>query len=758
MYIDLHGPDGGATLWGAATAAAPVGSVPDARRIVATAFDHFAAATGDFWMDAHGLDGDDRPAAPVHGLRVTTGVGKSHAARSATVAMVRRIRVWGDTDRAVVLAVPRHNLADEFADDLRSAAGELTVAVYRGRGADDPNLPGETMCRRDPEAAALQRAGGSVESTLCRSDEIRCPFYGVCGYQRQKRADADIWVIPQALLWQGAPKMINPVALIVDEDASAGAFGGFDGTPVRLSIEDLRFPLAAGHDDEVSADLAALSGKIASIVASAPEGGFQIAELTRAGITEKDLRDGRAQSYRAVQLPDIGPLTSAGVIHERLAAVTGSNRIALRRARLFGLLAAAMCDGADTLPGSFIETVRAREGEAFKALRIRWRKSIAASWNVPTLLTSATAHPDVLRAIWPALGEVTAADAAMPYATIRQITDRSFSASSVCPGPTASEASVRYAGNVRARLRRYIEVRTAELPGRWLVIGQERLVDALKKEGLPANVETIHFNGLSGLDRWRDVRGIIIIGRTMPSPADVEDRAEVLSGQPIERLEGWYPRLPGFLNLNGKGEGPAVMRRRGKGEAPLLGTEGHPDRLAEALRWGICEGELIQAIGRGRGVNRTAQSPLAIDILTAIPLPVAVNEAGPFDQFEPTPMDLMAARGVVVTDTSAKGAWHVVGAMLSDLFSNAQAAKDHQRNNPSQWNIPISIYIGKLHCESAQASLKLESARYAVPVVIGAGSEGAAKLLIDRLLPGSALLGFNRRGDADRPRCNIGIT
>ena len=58
----------------------------------------------------------------------------------------------------------------------------------------------------------------------------------------------------------------------------------------------------------------------------------------------------------------------------------------------------------------------------------------------------------------------------------------------------------------------------------------------------------------------------------------------------------------------------------------------HPDPTAEAVRWQICEGELVQAIGRARGVNRTADNPLAIDIIADVCLPVTVDEIVPWAQ------------------------------------------------------------------------------------------------------------------------------
>jgi hypothetical protein len=109
---------------------------------------------------------------------------------------------------------------------------------------------------------------------------------------------------------------------------------------------------------------------------------------------------------------------------------------------------------------------------------------------------------------------------------------------------------------------------------------------------------------------------------------------------------------------------------------------------------------------------------LQIDILTHIPLPIAVDETGPFLQFEPHPFDLMAARGVVVLDTSAKGALGVVAAMLPDVFANVQAAKDAAKS--SRGDNRNSIIYG--YSTVRVGKLKLEGARYAVPVKIADGA------------------------------------
>ena len=85
---------------------------------------------------------------------------------------------------------------------------------------------------------------------------------------------------------------------------------------------------------------------------------------------------------------------------------------------------------------------------------------------------------------------------------------------------------------------------------------------------------------------------------------------------PIAAAEGpgwWYGTEERRIRLAG-------------GRTHAVPGEVHADPTAEAIRWSICEAELIQAMGRGRGVNRTAENPLQIDLLTDVVLPVTVDE------------------------------------------------------------------------------------------------------------------------------------
>ena len=46
-------------------------------------------------------------------------------------------------------------------------------------------------------------------------------------------------------------------------------------------------------------------------------------------------------------------------------------------------------------------------------------------------------------------------------------------------------------------------------------------------------VEVAHFGAIEGIDRWRDVDVVVIIGRPLPRPDDIERMAAAITGQPV---------------------------------------------------------------------------------------------------------------------------------------------------------------------------------------------------------------------------------
>jgi putative DNA primase/helicase len=211
------------------------------------------------------------------------------------------------------------------------------------------------------------------------------------------------------------------------------------------------------------------------------------------------------------------------------------------------------------------------------------------------------------------------------------------------------------------------------------VIGQKAAVDALRTLGLLGNVEAVHFNALSGLDRWRAVAGMMILGRTPPAPMTVEALAAALTKRPPVAFAGhgtwWYASVERRITLAADG-------------VHAVACEQHPDPPAEAARWAICKGELVQAIGRGRGVNRTAEMPLEIDLLTDVLLPVDVHEVLTWKEVRPTDHDIMASNGVVLENAAD------TAKAFPELWSTTEAAK---KQNQRRGITCLAVWTNLIH-------------------------------------------------------------
>ena len=226
----------------------------------------------------------------------------------------------------------------------------------------------------------------------------------------------------------------------------------------------------------------------------------------------------------------------------------------------------------------------------------------------------------ILRILYPQVEVVADIDGTMPHVTVRQVLGAPVSAKKL--GITGKPPRVEPAeGNRNLQaIRRAILHRHLEFGGKpILVVAQKALAEWLKASGLPPAIAVEHFNNISGLDDYRDVRLLITVGRTLPNVFDVEALAGALTGfDPVKTAQPaagprWFDRITRGIRLK-DGTGYAV-----KGDV-------HPDPMAEAIRWQICEGELVQAIGRARGVNRTTATPLTVDIMADVVLPLIVDE------------------------------------------------------------------------------------------------------------------------------------
>ena len=210
--------------------------------------------------------------------------------------------------------------------------------------------------------------------------------------------------------------------------------------------------------------------------------------------------------------------------------------------------------------------------------------------------------------------------------------------------PTSSRKLINVSGSKKPE--RHLEAVRRYVLQRWFDTGKQSTlvicqmkVAAWLKDKLPDAIKVAHYNAIAGLDAYKDVRLLILVGRVQPGPDAVEALTATLSGSmavgilPGPQGFAWYRQIRRGIRLK-DGSGVAVI------------GDQHPDDFCESVRQLICEAELVQALGRARAVNRTAQTPLDIDLLFDTCLPVTIDEVAPWA--DPSLLIQTATEGVML--------------------------------------------------------------------------------------------------------------
>jgi len=385
---------------------APLGSVAEARERLAQMFDehvrrpsptqprvpdiarswsggtskrarpHEAGAVLDF--DAHGPPAP--PACPVQAISVDVGLGKTRTWRER----VAPAPVGGAFP--CILAVPRHRLGDEIVHDLAETG--ITARVFRGREAADPEQPGENMCRELARVTLIADALGVVSRQACKHKGSVCESYDVCGYQRQRQGEPDVWIVPHQLLFRVRPSFIpEPASLVIDESFWSGALHGID-VPVKLWVADLReVREIEGPGGEYytssTADLMAISHRVCSAIEGEEDGRIRQGALTRASLTAADCRDALRLEWQRKLDIEVEPTTPLAVVKALCRRITAHNQLVARLARFWGLLARTIetpCKRSPWIAFQKAEPLPGAKGNA-PAIRMIWRDDIHESWG-----------------------------------------------------------------------------------------------------------------------------------------------------------------------------------------------------------------------------------------------------------------------------------------------------------------------------------------------------------------------------------------
>jgi putative DNA primase/helicase len=544
----------------------------------------------------------------------------------------------------VIYAVPRHELGEEILKKF--LAKGIDARIFRGRSAKDPDEPDELMCRNQKQYQLAVKLRADIYKSCCHSKHGICPLKATCKWigQIPKKGEPlpKVWIVAHELLFSGLEALGNPVAVIVDEALWKSGIRHC-AKPLRVDDIGALHPPPPLSEEEKQEQLTKYGSVFDQPYLSYLRGQLRDAlrvnaewiELVGYHGVDRRIKDfvpnvlfkldaaikaEWREHRRLIQSLQLRPGLSADEV-ERVDRSETAAAIAFSR----DLIEIWKCLRQLFDDPSYIEvsgrlTHLHHDGE----LQVRWDTvvPIVEQFHCPTLLLDATLPPlEILRIHHPQVRIMDNIHIEMsPHTRIRQVLGAPTSSRKL-DAPRNCTAILNYI------LERWREC--GQKPA--LVVVQKKLRKWLQQQLQPAganNVAVMHFGNLTGIDEHKHCRLEIVVGRPLPQPWKVEALAGILSGQqpgsvrdlalnrPDEDIltqRFWYERDEHYIHL------PEDEEREVK-------CERHTDEFTEQLRWLICEAELIQAIGRSRGIHRDAEHPLDIDLLFEQALPLTVNE------------------------------------------------------------------------------------------------------------------------------------
>jgi hypothetical protein len=278
----------------------------------------------------------------------------------------------------------------------------------------------------------------------------------------------------------------------------------------------------------------------------------------------------------------------------------------LRRARMWKALDEFLSVDDEISGRLIIETVT-EYGIETRCLRVLGKKEIHDTFTeLPLLHGDATMEIELVRHHLPRLTMLLEVEVLAPHERVTQIIGLSVG-KKILALPV-DEKNPKYAKQKARRDRLRALVIHLARDRRTLVISQKHVEDVFA--GIP-NVDTAHYGAIEGLDKYGNVEVLITIGRPMPSPSSIEMSGSALTGKAV------------VVGERKKQQRPIRFK---DGTERLLWCKGYDNDDANLLSRAIAEGGVIQALGRSRAVNRTAENPVeAFVVLDDLTLPIPVD-------------------------------------------------------------------------------------------------------------------------------------
>jgi hypothetical protein len=539
-------------------------------------------------------------------LKCDPGLGKSTVARQALANWMNERKAAGKPHK-IIWAVPHHRLSNEALTDFQAL--NIKVAVWRGREADNPDavVLGEAMCRNLEAVQSVQAAMGDVGKLVCGTEKgPQCPFRSTCAYlaQKQEIKNADVVVVAHELLFQpGSLDGLDQYGLAIIDETFYRC--GFPKDIFELDADNLvvRTKMMPSRDWRDQEKLINQIKKFKTHIAATKDGKYFTKEFVNK-MWDVDFGEmSKIEWSRKIEL-DVHPGMPIAAI--KSAAVKGkANQEIGKRAAMWKILEGI--SKGEQMESRLRMLVEEQDDKKDRTICINLLKPIHPDiMKLPILYLDATPTLNIAKSFIPDLTVIGDIRAETPNMHITHVLG-TFGKAMI---PVASDTR-KNAKEKQSRINKLIAL-IESLSGVKLVITYKDLEPFFQNL---ANVQTAHFNALAGLDCFGSVDHLIVIGRPFAPSTAVHQLAECFTGQVIEY------------------ENPVNMKAEiamSDGVNAEIEVKDYQNQGLRDIKYAITDAEVIQAVGRPRGVNRTSANPVNVYLFSDVAIPHDVDRVVTF--------------------------------------------------------------------------------------------------------------------------------
>ena len=611
-------------------------------------------AKGHFYEQAPTCP-EPEPVPEVWGGRIGTGVGKTTTHIFQSIDAIAAGTLTGG-----ILTLPAHKSCDEkveIARDYAASKGyDVSVDTWYGRAWPSPDDPERSVCDQTELWTEITGAGGDP-SELCKT----CKFATSCYALKQQTKKARLWIVPTALVANAMPKQIKADTqfLAIDEDLASYLVWGTSTrgdesskpTWVPLSLVEREWTGPSKSQAEFLANaLVSVRGALGESV------GRPYLNMDELALSGDELAEAGRILWQAKREIKIDTETTVDKVRSLEAGRW--NRELRKLAALLKALETAKRQGWKSAGRISVSIETNEDAGDFTAARVSGMRELASGWAaLPILRLDATLNEAIERQIFPNIKLVQAVEADARDQHVIMV-PMSASKASVTETDGISDKERVTRRNRLGAVANLIEVLDRETDKGVLAITYKDAAAGLRKMPLIPERATIwHFKAQRGMDGAKDVGAAVIYGSTRPNEDAIARTTAAIFGEAFDRSTKYRWKRRGFNMRDGSLAG--------------IDVEVHPDpQCDQVLQW-ICDAELVQSIGRVRGVNRSPGTPVTVFVCSNRVLPIEVAAVREWKDILPSRLDLAMSRegGVLALNSTT------LAARNPGLWATKEAAK-----------------------------------------------------------------------------------